>query len=153
MISWYTFSKIPWIFCNEFQIFKSTFLKLIRANSFWYLSLNRKLPNLDTLKSKSSWWEIKIFSNNFDLLDYIITISYYNSSQLFRTSQMVCHKMSWEQSYIEHHQGDNWSRKKVMNQDSQTLQSKVHLEDNLYFLTTHTLLLLRHRSIRKILLP
>ena len=30
---------------------------------------------------------------------------------------MVYHMMSWEQFYTEHHQGDNWSREKKMDQE------------------------------------
>ena len=33
--SWYIFSKIPRMFCNEFQNFKTTFLKLIQDNIVW----------------------------------------------------------------------------------------------------------------------
>ena len=125
MISWYTFTKIPPMFCNEFQIFKITFLKLIWDSSVLFLNLDRKLevPNLDNSKSKCSWWNIKMFSNNFDLEDQITT---HKLSQLVGISHMVCYKMSWKQSYTWHHQGKNWRRKKEMNQDRLLTHSRVN---------------------------
>ena len=55
--------------------------------------------------------------------DQIIT---HRLSELVGTSPMVFNKMNGEQSYIEIHQRDNWSRKKDMNQDGIWTHSRVN---------------------------
>ena len=57
-------------------------------------------------------------------------------------AKMVCHMMSWEQyeqlsqqCYIEHDQGDNWSRKKEMDENEILTHSELmtHLEIDWFF--------------------
>ena len=140
---------------KEFQIFKATFLKLILDNSFQCLSLNRQVKyqvltqeNQKVAEEKKYFQKKKlIFKTKLQFLNYKISTCCNKSDGL---SHDELKAVSSAQIVILRR---TLSGRQLKKKKKRWIKIMAHLEDELYFQTTHSFLQLRNDPIRKNILP